>query len=149
MGYTNDWKVNQKFADTACDFPEEMRAKMLDVVNTYNKSADSKNQLEFQLSSIKISLFGDATHESFMFTLIPCSDGRIGIDSWRFCKTLGLPYDRVVKVFLSLLREYGIIDWWDHDGTSNCVEYRRARALAKRCNLKWYGNTPRCRRRTA
>lgn len=149
MGYANTWKVNQEFADTAGDFPEEMRSKMLDVVTTYNKSAEPKDQLQFKINSSEIALFGDATHDSFMFSLIPCSDGRIGIDSWRFCKTLRLPYDRVVKVFLSLLREYGIIDWWDHDGNSTCAEYRRARALAGRCNLGWHGNTPRCMRRTA
>lgn len=91
-------------------------------------------QIKYRLDAKQIQLYGEpATYESFDICLDNTDPrlGRIGIDRFSFCKTAREPYDRVVKVFLKLLKYFKVIKSWRHDDNCRCAEYKNAVAFAK------------------
>lgn len=134
MGYTNYWTPNKKFQKTGKEFDPVMLGIMKRAVEHYNgKQKDPKMKLQYALDSTHVELFGEpATYETLNIVLEPDPTyGRFGIDNWFFCKTAREPYDVVVKLFLSLLQYFGVIDDWSHDDNNACAEYRRARQFAQ------------------
>lgn len=148
MGYTNTWTPNKPRLDQMKEFDPDMLDEIRNVVKTYNERAAKKTTdtihkpVKAEISSDTIRIKGTA--ESFDFNLWYCDgtrDGvpaiyeRLGIDSWKFCKTYGDPYDAVVKCILMCLTYHGLLLSWGHDGDGNCTEHRKAIALAKRCDI--------------
>ena len=135
MGYTNYWNIKPSFLkQNPLKFDPQMLAIMKRVVKFYNEKQTDKNmQLKSRLTAKRIQLYGDpATYETFDITFVKDPRlGRIGIDSFTFCKTAREPYDRVVKVFLNLLKYFKVITSWSHDDNGRCTEYRKAVAFAK------------------
>lgn len=132
MGYTNYWDIEKKFkAKKAATFDKAMLGLMKRVVTAYNKKHKAK--LEYKLDDKHVELFGDgATSETLNFVLTKDPKyGRLGIDSWLFCKTNREPYDAVVKVFLNLLQYFGVIHRWAHDDNIVSKIYRDAAHFAE------------------
>ena len=143
MGYTNYWKPNLKKINETVEFPKEMLEKMETVRATFNSAVMSR---EIQTGLISSVTLGDTiclngTCEGFEFDL--CKDSRmgdrIGVDSWKFCKTAREPYDMAVKCFLMLLQKYGFITSWSHDDSNSCDTYKEAIKFAKRCGIDTRG----------
>ena len=136
MGYTNHWNIEPSFlAQKQPKFDPQMLAIMKRVVTAYNEQqTDKEMQIKYCLDDKHIQLYGEpATYESF--DLILEDDpmfGRTGIDSVVFCKTAREPYDRVVKVFLNLLKYFKVIKSWRHEDNCRCAEYKNAVAFAKK-----------------
>ena len=135
MGYTNYWNIEPSFLkQKPLKFDPQMLAIMKNVVTVYNDQQINKDmQLKYRLTAKRIQLYGDpATYESFDITFVKDPKlGRIGIDSFTFCKTAREQYDRVVKVFLNLLKYFKVIQSWSHDDNCRCAEYRNAMKFAK------------------
>jgi hypothetical protein len=135
MGYTNHWDIEPSFLkQKPFKFDPQMLTIMKHVVAFYNKQqTDEKMQLKSRLTAKRIQLYGEpATYESFDIILDKNPRlGRIGIDSFSFCKTAREPYDRVVKVFLNLLKYFKVIKSWRHEDNCRCAEYKNAVAFAK------------------
>ena len=135
MGYTNHWDIEPSFiAQPQPEFDPQMLAIMKRIVKCYNEQQTNKDmRLKSRLTSKRIQLYGDpATYESFDITLVKDPRlGRLGIDSFDFCKTAREPYDRVVKVFLNLLKYFKVIKSWRHEDNCRCAEYKNAVAFAK------------------
>lgn len=143
MGYTNYWNVAPTTITSMDAFPQAMLDQMTKVVEAYNaKQTDEAMKINYNINQKHIDLYGEpATYESLSFSLEPEDRiGRVGIDSWQFCKTAREPYDVVVKTFLVLMRQYGVITSWSHDDKNSCPEYRKAREFAKKCGVSFTGN---------
>lgn len=143
MGYTNYWKPNLKKINETVEFPKEMLQQMEKVRATFNAAVMSR---EIQAGLISSVTLGDTiclngSCEGFEFDL--CKDSRmgdrIGVDSWKFCKTEREPYDMAVKCFLMLLQKYGFITSWRHDDSNRCDTYKDAIKFAKRCCIDTRG----------
>jgi hypothetical protein len=143
MGYTNYWKPNKAKIDATESFPKEMLEQMEKVRAKFNDGVMSK---EIQSDLIGSVTLGDTicltgTCEGFEFDL--CKDSRtgdrIGVDSWKFCKTCREPYDMAVKCFLMLLQRYGFITEWSHDDNNRCDTYKDAIKFAKKCGIDTRG----------
>ena len=134
MGYTNYWNIEPSFLkQKPLKFDPQMLAIMKHVVTVYNEQQTKDMRLKYRLTAKRIQLYGDpATYESFDITFVKDPHyGRLGIDSFDFCKTAREPYDRVVKVFLNLLKYFKVIKSWSHDDNCRCAEYRNAMKFAK------------------
>lgn len=143
--YTNSWVVSPTVKNGQMDaFPQPMVEQMIKAVGKYNEKQPDDYQIEYFINQKHIKLYGDekAVYDTFKFSLESEDDvnGRLGIDSWRFCKTNREPYDVVIKVFLSLMKQYGLITSWDHGDNSKSVEYQRARRFAKKLGIEWHGS---------
>lgn len=143
MGYTNYWTPNKEKIATTKEFPKEMLDQMEKVRATFNDGVMSK---EIQSNLISSVTLGDAicltgTCEGFEFDLRKDSrmGDRIGVDSWKFCKTCREPYDMAVKCFLMLLKKYGFITDWSHDDSNRCDTYKKAIKFAKKCGIDTRG----------
>ena len=144
MGYTNYWKPNLKKINETVEFPKEMLVQMRNVAEQYNKGVIIDKTIAgpivaIELNPKKIVVIGSS--ETFEFDL--CKDSRmgdrIGVDSWKFCKTCRDPYDMAVKCFLMLLQKYGFITSWSHDDNNRCDTYKDAIRFAKRCGIDTRG----------
>lgn len=139
MGYTNYWTPNKKKIATLKEFPKEMLEKMETVRKKFNECVMNKTIGAPLVGSVTLpdSIYVNGTSEGLEIDLKKDTriQSRIGIDSWTFCKTCRDHYDVVVKCFLMLLKKYGIISSWDHDGTYHCAEYRRAFKFARMCGI--------------
>ena len=135
MGYTNHWNIEPSFlTQNPLKFDPQMLAIMKRIVKVYNdQQLDKKMRLKSRLTANRIQLYGEpATYESFDIILVKDPRlGRLGIDSFDFCKTAREPYDRVVKVFLNLLKYFKVIKSWSHEDNCRCAEYKNAVAFAK------------------
>lgn len=135
MGYTNHWDIEPSFiAQPQPKFDPQMLAIMKRVVTAYNEQqTDKAMRLKYRLTAKRIQLYGEpAVYESFDIILVKDARlGGIGIDSFEFCKTAREPYDRVVKVFLNLLKYFKVIKSWRHEDNCRCAEYKNAVAFAK------------------
>lgn len=143
MGYTNYWKPNIKKINQTVAFPKEMLDQMDKVRETFNAGVMNKTIDAPLTSSVTI---GDiisvrGTCEGFDFCLRkdPDMGNRLGVDSWKFCKTCRDPYDVIVKCFLMLLQKYGFITSWSHDDNNRCDTYKDAIAFAKKCGIDTRG----------
>lgn len=136
MGYTNYWNIEPSFiAQKQPKFDTQMLEIMKRVVTAYNEQqTDVSMRIKYRLDAKCIQLYGEpATYESFDIVLGNDDPrfGRVGIDSFVFCKTAREPYDRVVKVFLNLLKYFKVIKSWSHDDNCRCAEYKNAVEFAK------------------
>lgn len=143
MGYTNYWTPNKAKIDTTKSFPKEMLDQMEKVRATFNAGVMSK---EIQSDLVSSVTLGDTirvrgTCEGFDFCLSkdPDSGDRLGVDSWKFCKTCRDEYDVVIKCFLMLLQRYGFITDWCHDDNNRCDTYKKAIKFAKKCGIDTRG----------
>ena len=143
MGYTNYWTPNKEKIATTKEFPKEMLDQMEKVRATFNDGVMSK---EIQSNLISSVTLGDTicltgTCEGFEFDLRKDSrmGDRIGVDSWKFCKTCREPYDMAVKCFIMLLKKYGFITDWSHDDSNRCDTYKKAIKFAKKCGIDTRG----------
>ena len=143
MGYTNYWKPNLKKINETVEFPKEMLQQMEKVRATFNSAVMSGELKVGLISSVTLgdTICLNGTCEGFEFDL--CKDSRmgdrIGVDSWKFCKTCRDPYDMAVKCFLMLLQKYGFITSWSHDDNNSCETYKDAIKFAKRCGIDTRG----------
>lgn len=143
MGYTNYWTPNLKKINETAEFPKEMLQQMEKVRATFNAGVMSKDIPSDLISSVTlgdtICLYG--TSEGFEFDLRKDSrmGDRIGVDSWKFCKTCRDEYDMVVKCFLMLLQRYEFITAWRHDDNNRCDTYKKAIKFAKQCGIDTRG----------
>jgi hypothetical protein len=140
MGYTNYWKPNMAKVDTTKEFPKEMLDKMREVAEKYNKGVMIDKTIDGPIVAIKLvknSISLEGSCEGFVFDLVKDSrqGSRLGVDSWRFCKTCREDYDMVVKSYLMLLKKYGFLDEWSHGDNNSCPTYKRAIAFAKKCGI--------------
>lgn len=136
MGYTNYWHIEPSFiAQKQPKFDATMLEIMKRVVTAYNEQqTDLEMRIKYRLDDKHIQLYGEpAVYESFDLVLDNDDPrfGRAGIDSFEFCKTARQPYDKVVKVFLKLLKYFKVIKSWRHDDNCRCAEYKNAAAFAK------------------
>jgi hypothetical protein len=139
MGYTNYWTPNKEKLNTLTVFPQEVIDQIKKVKEKFNEEVlTKKRNFDFVEGKIeKDSIVINGSCEGFEFDL--CKDShtgdRIGVDSWKFCKTAREPYDAVIKCILMVLTAHGLILKWTHDDNGNCTEHRKAVALAKKCNI--------------
>ena len=143
--YTNKWVPSEKVKnDEVSAFPQLMVDQLIKVVKAYNAKQTDDQKLSYHINQKIICIYGDPCYDTFNFNLEPEDEmnGRIGIDTWRFCKTGRKPYDVVIKVFLSVMQQYGMISSWDHGDNSRCPEYQAARRFAKKLGIEWHGNRP-------
>ena len=143
MGYTNYWTPNKEKIATTKEFPKEMLQQMEKVRATFNSAVMSREIQSNLISSVTLgdTICLNGTCEGFEFDL--CKDSRmgdrIGVDSWKFCKTAREPYDMAVKCFLMLLQKYGFITSWSHDDSNSCDTDKEAIKFAKRCGIDTRG----------
>lgn len=143
MGYTNYWTPNLKKINETVEFPKEMLQQMEKVRAIFNSAVMSGELKVGLISSVTLgdTICLNGTCEGFEFDL--CKDSRmgdrIGVDSWKFCKTEREPYDMAVKCFLMLLQKYGFITRWRHDDNNSCSTYKDAIKFAKRCGIDTRG----------
>ena len=143
--YVNSWVPSEKVKnDEVSAFPQLMVDQLIKVVKAYNAKQTDDQKLSYHINQKYIRIYGDPCYDTFNFNLEPEDEmnGRIGIDTWRFCKTGREPYDVVIKVFLSVMQQYGMISSWDHGDNSRCPEYQAARRFAKKLGIEWHGNRP-------
>jgi len=143
MGYTNYWKPNLNKINQTAVFPKEMLDQMEKVRATFNAGVMNKTIDAPLAGSVTIgdTISVRGTSEGFDFCLCkdPSTGDRIGVDSWKFCKTCRDQYDMVVKCFLMLLQKYGFITSWSHDDNNRCDTYKDAIAFAKKCGIDTRG----------
>ena len=143
MGYTNYWKPNHAKINETTAFPKEMLDQMEKVRATFNDGVMNKTIDAPLAASVTLgdTISVRGTCEGFDFDLRkdPSTGDRIGVDSWKFCKTCRDPYDMVVKCFLMLLQKYGFITSWSHDDNNRCDTYKDAIAFAKKCGIDTRG----------
>lgn len=143
MGYTNYWKPNLNKINQTAVFPKEMLDQMEKVRATFNAGVMNKTIDAPLAGSVTLgdTICLNGTAEGFEFDLRRDSrtGDRIGVDSWKFCKTCRDPYDVIVKCFLMLLQKYGFITSWSHDDNNRCDTYKDAIAFAKKCGIDTRG----------
>ena len=143
MGYTNYWKPNLNKINQTAVFPKEMLDQMEKVRATFNAGVMNKTIDAPLAGSVTIgdTISVRGTSEGFDFCLRkdPDMGNRLGVDSWKFCKTGRDPYDVIVKCFLMLLQKYGFITSWSHDDNNRCDTYKDAIAFAKKCGIDTRG----------
>lgn len=139
MGYTNYWKPNTAKLDTIKTFPKEMLDQMRNVAEQYNKSVFKDQKVGIDITPTSIVVTGSC--EGFEFDLERNShtNDRIGVDSWKFCKTCREEYDVVVKSFLMILQRNEFINSWSHDDSNSCDTYKTAIKFAKKCGIDTRG----------
>ena len=139
MGYTNYWKPNTAKIDTIKTFPKEMLDQMRNVAEQYNKSVFKSQKVGIELTPTSIVVTGSC--EGFEFDLERNShtNDRIGVDSWKFCKTCREEYDVVVKSFLMILKRNEFITDWSHDDSNSCDTYKKAIKFAKKRGIDTRG----------
>jgi hypothetical protein len=139
MGYTNYWTPNKEKLNKLTVFPQEVIDQIKAVKEKFNEEVlTKKRNFEFVEGQIDTdSIYISGTCEGFEFDLFKDArtGGRIGVDSWTFCKTDREPYDAVLKCILMVLTAHGLLLSWDHDDNGNCTEHRKAVALAKKCGI--------------
>ena len=143
MGYTNYWTPNKEKIAATKEFPKEMLQQMEKVRATFNDGVMSKEIPSNLISSVTLgdTICLSGTCEGFEFDLRKDSrmGDRIGVDSWKFCKTCRDEYDMAVKCFLMLLKKYGFITDWSHDDNNRCDTYKKAIKFAKKCGIDTRG----------
>lgn len=143
MGYTNYWTPNKEKIAATKEFPKEMLQQMEKVRATFNDGVMSKEIPARLVSSVTLgdTICVRGTCEGFDFCLKkdPDMGDRLGVDSWKFCKTCRDEYDMVVKCFLMLLKKYGFITDWSHDDNNRCDTYKKAIKFAKKCGIDTRG----------
>ena len=139
MGYTNYWTPNKEKIDTIKTFPKAMLDQMRNVAEQYNKSVFKNQKVGIELTPTSIVVTGSC--EGFEFDLERNShtNDRIGVDSWKFCKTCREEYDVVVKSFLMILKRNEFITDWSHDDNNSCDTYKNAIKFAKKCGIDTRG----------
>lgn len=139
MGYTNYWTPNKEKIDTIKTFPKAMLDQMRNVAEQYNKSVFKSQKVGIELTPTSIVVTGSC--EGFEFDLERNShtNDRIGVDSWKFCKTCREEYDVVVKSFLMILKRNEFITDWSHDDNNSCDTYKNAIKFAKKCGIDTRG----------
>jgi inorganic pyrophosphatase len=140
MGYTNYWTPNKEKLNTIKEFPKEMLDQMRHVAEQYNKGVMIDKTIAGPIIGIELtptSIVVTGSCEGFEFDLETNShtNDRIGVDSWKFCKTCREDYDMVVKSFIMILKKYGFITDWSHDDNNRCDTYKRAIKFAKKCGI--------------
>ena len=144
MGYTNYWTPNKEKLNTIKKFPKEMLDQMHHVAEQYNKGVMIGNTIAGHIVGIELkpkTIVITGSCEWFEFDLRKDSSmgDRIGVDSWKFCKTCREPYDMAVKCFIMLLKKYGFIKDWSHDDSNRCDTYKKAIKFAKKCGIDTRG----------
>lgn len=139
MGYTNYWTPNKEKINTIKTFPKDMLDQMRTVAEQYNKSVFKNQKVGIELTPTSIVVTGSC--EGFEFDLERNShtNDRIGVDSWKFCKTCRDEYDVVVKSFLMILKRNEFITDWSHDDSNSCDTYKKAISFAKKCGIDTRG----------
>ena len=139
MGYTNYWTPNKAKINTIKTFPKAMLDQMRDVAEQYNKSVFKDQKVGIDITPTSIVVTGSC--EGFEFDLERNShtNDRIGVDSWKFCKTCREEYDVVVKSFLMILKRNEFITDWSHDDSNSCDTYKKAIKFAKKCGIDTRG----------
>ena len=141
--YVNSWVPSDKVKNGEVSaFPQLMVDQLIKVIEAYNAKQTDDQKLSYYINQKYIRIYGKPCFDTFNFSIEQEDDvnQRIGIDSWRFCKTCREPYDVVIKVFLSVLQHHGMITSWDHGDNSRCPEYQAARRLAKKLGIEWHGS---------
>ena len=135
MGYTNYWTPNKEKLNTIKTFPKDMLDQMRNVAEQYNKSVFKDQKVGIDITPTSIVVTGSC--EGFEFDLERNShtNDRIGVDSWKFCKTCREEYDVVVKSFLMILKRNEFITDWSHDDSNSCDTYKKAISFAKKCGI--------------
>jgi hypothetical protein len=144
MGYTNYWTPNKEKLNTIKEFPKDMLDQMRHVAEQYNKGVMIDKTIAGPIIGIELtptSIVVTGSCEGFEFDLETNShtNDRIGVDSWRFCKTCREDYDMVVKSYLMILQRNGFITDWKHDDGNRCDTYKRAIKFAKKCGIDTRG----------
>lgn len=139
MGYTNYWTPNKEKLNTIKTFPKDMLDQMRNVAEQYNKSVFKDQKVGIDITPTSIVVTGSC--EGFEFDLERNShtNDRIGVDSWKFCKTCREEYDVVVKSFLMILKRNEFITDWSHDDSNSCDTYKKAIKFAKKCGIDTRG----------
>ena len=139
MGYTNKWTPNTEKLNSITEFPKEMLKQMYKIEEKYNaKHADAPVRMLPFKNYIALTTKNEEDRcDTFNLDLRinRHTNDRVGIDSWKFCKTHRMDYDAAVKCVLMLLTSYGFLLDWSHGDDGRCREYRRAVALAKECEI--------------